>query len=129
MIGVVRGGCAAVAVVSAGAAFANDAKPLNGHAVEQAGSGKTLRLETPIGTIPISFKSDGTMVGRTQDLASWLGRGYDQGTWWVVRDQLCQKWKMWLEGKPYCFTLRQAGSQVHWTRNDGMKGVLTVVSQ
>jgi hypothetical protein len=36
---------------------------------------------------------------------------------------------MWLDGKSYCFTLRQSGSRVHWTRNDGLTGELTVVSK
>ncbi len=113
-------------VVTAGA---SELKQLDGRAVEAAFAGKTLRLETPIGAIPISFKTDGTMVGRTQDLANWLGRGFDQGTWWIASDQLCQKWRMWLDGKSYCFTLRQSGSRVHWTRNDGLTGELTVVSK
>jgi hypothetical protein len=52
-------------VVTAGA---SELKQLDGRAVEAAVAGKTLRLETPIGAIPISFKTDGTMVGRTQDL-------------------------------------------------------------
>lgn len=120
-------GCAAM-LVFATASVASDFKDLHAGDLRQAVSGKTLRLDTPVGSIPISFRADGTMVGRTNDMANWLGRGYDQGTWWIARDQLCQRWKLWLDAKAYCFTLRQSGTQVQWIRNDGVKGVLTVVS-
>jgi hypothetical protein len=89
-------------------------------------SGKTVRLETAVGSIPISFRADGTMTGRSSDMANYLGRSYDTGTWWIADNQLCQKWKMWMDSKSYCFTLRQSGAKVHWTRNDGLKGVITV---
>ncbi len=99
---------------------------LDGDALKTAVSGKTVRLETAVGSIPIIFRVDGTMTGRTNDMANYLGRSYDTGTWWIAENQLCQKWKMWMDAKPYCFTLRQAGATVHWTRNDGLKGVITV---
>jgi hypothetical protein len=119
--------CAAMFAFAA-ASSASEFKELDATDLRQAVSGKTLRLETPVGSIPISFRADGTMVGRTSDMVNWLGRNYDQGTWWIARDQLCQRWKLWLESKPYCFTLRRSGTQVQWIRNDGLKGVLTVVS-
>ena len=107
-------------------AVANDFKTLDDAALKTAVSGKTVRLETKIGSIPINFRSDGTMTGRSQDLANYLGRGYDTGTWWVDGNQLCQKWKLWMDAGTYCFTVRQNGQTVQWTRNDGMKGTLTV---
>ena len=119
--------CAAM-FVFATASAASEFKDMDATDLRHAVTGKTLRLETPVGSIPISFRADGTMIGRTNDMANWLGRSYDQGTWWIARDQLCQRWKLWLEAKPYCLTLRQSGSQVQWIRNDGLKGMLTVVS-
>jgi hypothetical protein len=107
-------------------ATAADFKTLDDGALRTAVVGKTLRLDTAIGAIPISFRADGTMTGRSQDLANYLGRSYDTGTWWIDSNQLCQKWKLWMDAKPYCFTLKQAGAQVHWTRNDGLKGTITV---
>jgi hypothetical protein len=116
----------ACALALAGAAPASEFKALGDDDLRTAITGKTLRLETSIGAIPISFRADGTMTGRSTDLASYLGRGYDTGSWWVDNNQLCQKWKLWMDSKPYCFSLRQAGQKVHWTRSDGLKGTLTV---
>lgn len=118
----------AVAVVAFAAhpAAASEFKALGDSDLKTAVTGKTLRLETSIGTIPISFKADGTMTGRATDLVSYLGRGYDTGAWWVENNQLCQKWKLWMDAKSYCFTLRQNGQKVQWTRSDGLKGTLVV---
>jgi hypothetical protein len=116
----------ATAALCATAATASDFKTMGDEDLKTAVTGKTLRLETQIGAIPISFRSDGTMTGRSTDLASYLGRGYDTGSWWVDNNQLCQKWKLWMDGKSYCFTLKQAGPKVQWTRSDGLKGTLTV---
>jgi hypothetical protein len=121
------------ALAATAAVFASLASPslaefrvLDRTALLEAVSGKTVTLETDVGTIPISFKSDGTMIGRTQTMANWLGRSFDQGTWWIENDKLCQKWKLWLDGRSYCFTIRQNGQKVQWTRNDGLKGTLVV---
>jgi hypothetical protein len=116
--------CASAFVATA--AFAADYKPLDEGALRTAVTGKTVRLETAIGAIPISFRADGTMTGRSADLANYLGRSYDTGSWWIASNQLCQKWKMWMDAKPYCFSLKQAGEKVQWTRDDGLKGTLVV---
>jgi hypothetical protein len=124
-----RAGQCAAAVLAFGLAVpvtASDFRPMNETDLRNAVTGKTVRLETSIGAIPINFKPDGTMVGRSTDLANYLGRGYDTGSWWVDNNQLCQKWKLWMDAKPYCFTLRQSGQKVHWTRDDGLKGTITV---
>jgi hypothetical protein len=120
-------GAALAAVwISTSTAAANDFKMLDDAALRSALSGKTVRLDTRIGSIPISFRADGTMTGRAPDLVSYLGRGYDTGTWWIDDNRLCQKWKLWLDGESYCFTIRQSGQTVQWTRNDGVKGTLQV---
>ena len=106
-----------------------DFGPIDGESVRAAITGRTIQLQTPIGVIPISFKADGTMIGRSAELANWLGRSMDQGQWWIVENQLCQRWKLWMDAKPYCFTLRQIGETVQWTRNDGLKGTLVVRAQ
>jgi hypothetical protein len=116
----------AATALCASAVSASDFKTLGDEDLKSAVTGKTLRLETQIGAIPISFRADGTMTGRSSDLASYLGRGYDTGSWWVDNNQLCQKWKLWMDAKSYCFTLKQAGPKVQWTRSDGLKGTLTV---
>ena len=113
-------------VLLGGLSASADVGTLDGDGLRKAVTGKTLTIETPMGDLPISFAADGTMTGRSPDMASYLGRANDRGTWWITSDQLCQRWKTWLDGKAFCFTLRKDGSQVHWTRNDGLKGVLVV---
>ena len=123
---VCTGGVLALGLGLATECFAAEPAALDGETVRTAITGRTVQLETPVGTIPISFNADGTMIGRTADMANWLGRGMDRGTWWIANDQLCQKWKLWFEGQSYCFKLRQAGDTVRWTRNDGLQGTVSV---
>ena len=107
------------------AVLANDAV-LSGASLQEAVSGKTVLLETPVGALPINYRPDGTMSGASKLLAQYTGSERDSGTWWVSRDKLCQRWTQWLDGKPYCFTLRKEGRTVHWTRNDGQSGGATI---
>jgi hypothetical protein len=103
-------------------------KSLDEAALREAVVGKTLRLQTRMETIPITFRSDGSMSGRAPDLIGYLGRGQDTGRWWIAANKLCQKWNIWLDAQAYCFALRQSGATVQWHRDDGLRGVLTVVS-
>jgi hypothetical protein len=110
----------------AASAVSAEQSALSGDALKAAVSGRTVRLETPFGGLPISYRPDGSMTGAAGSLASYTGSSADQGTWWVAKDKLCQRWDKWLDGKSYCFTLRRDGSVVHWTRNDGQSGVATI---
>jgi hypothetical protein len=112
-------------VVAAGGAVASE-EHLQGAALRQAVAGKTVNLQTPLGGLPISFRIDGTMHATTVELASYTGSTQDRGIWWVAANKLCQRWNNWMQGKAYCFTLRQEGRAVHWTRNDGLSGVATI---
>jgi hypothetical protein len=47
----------------AASALAEPSKP-TGEALRQAVSGRTVLLDTPIGSFPIRYKSDGTMTGQ-----------------------------------------------------------------
>jgi hypothetical protein len=112
------------AAIGTSCAFANevDDKQLHGVMLQKAVAGKTVYLATPLGSLPIRFRIDGTMSGKAGDLASYTGSAQDRGRWWVAAESLCQRWQTWLSGKTYCFTLRQQGRTVHWVRNDGMSG-------
>jgi hypothetical protein len=102
------------------------ASDLEGDSLRRSIAGKTISLSTPMGGLPISYRADGTMQGNAGVLASYTGAARDTGRWWVVADQLCQRWNKWLDGVPYCFRLRQQGPNVHWTRNDGVTGMATI---
>lgn len=115
----------AILVAGTGAAGASDSQ-LQGPALRLAVAGKTVNLETPLGGLPISFRIDGTMHAKTAELASYTGSTQDRGIWWIAAGRLCQRWNNWLGRKSYCFTLRQQGRTVHWTRNDGLTGLATI---
>jgi hypothetical protein len=118
----------AVAVLVAGSvAWAGDPE-LEGETLRKAIVGKTVSLNTPMGGLPISYRADGTMQGRAGPLADYAGAARDSGRWWIVADQLCQRWNTWLGGTSYCFKLRQQGASVHWTRSDGLSGLATIAS-
>lgn len=120
----------AVAVVASlllsGAALAEG--PLNGDAMRRVLSGKTVMLNTPVGTIPITYRENGTMSGRAKDMQLYVGSERDTGTWWVSANQVCQKWDTWLNGRAHCFTLRIEGQKVHWRSTDGRTGTATIAS-
>jgi hypothetical protein len=120
--GVWLGACMLACVGSASAAETD----LQGDALRKAVAGKTVNLETPLGGLPIRYRIDGTMHASTVQLASYTGSTQDRGIWWVAADKLCQRWNTWLGGKSYCFTLRQQGRSVQWTRNDGLTGLATI---
>ena len=116
----------AVVAFMVSGAVASDLQ-LEGEALRRAIVGKTVSLATPMGGLPISYRADGTMYGLAKGaLAAYAGAPRDGGRWWVVADQLCQRWNNWLGGTSYCFRLRQQGTHVHWTREDGLSGVATI---
>ena len=119
---------ATIVMLAAGTAIASESVEgqMDSTALRKAVAGKTVHLATPLGGLPINYRTDGTMSGSAGTLASYIGSERDRGRWWVVADKLCQRWNTWLSGKSYCFRLRQQGATVHWTRNDGVSGVATI---
>ena len=99
---------------------------LTGAALRQAVSGRTVLIETPIGPLPIRYRSDGTMAGRAPAIVPSLGTEKDRGQWWIADDRLCQRWYRWLDAKQYCFKLHRIGAIVHWLRDDGLSGTATI---
>ncbi len=118
--------CAAAIVALSTAAVSAEGKSLMGDALRLAVAGKTMHLETPIGVLPISFSSDGSMTGKAGTVASYTGSATDSGSWWVTGEKLCSRWNSWLKGKTHCFTLQQEGRSVNWKSSDGMTGVATI---
>lgn len=119
----------AMTVLLAGSAASASDPQLEGETLRKAIAGKTVSLSTPMGGLPISYRADGTMQGRAGALATYTGAAQDTGRWWIVADQLCQRWNNWLGGSSYCFRLRQQGASVQWTRSDGVSGMATIAGQ
>jgi hypothetical protein len=98
---------------------------LTGEALRQAVSGKTILLETPIGSFPIRYRRDGTMTGQAPGFVASLGTAKDRGQWWVADGRLCQPWHRWLDAGQYCFKLLRVGA-ADWLRDDGLSGTATI---
>jgi hypothetical protein len=125
---------ALIALFFAGSGLAAAAEPisLTGEALLTTVSGKTVLIDTPVGAVPVIFNADGTLAGHSKEVARYAaGVEHDTGKWWVSGDRLrlCQKWRSWLEGKLYCYTLRQEGPLLHWSRSDGEKGLARIAAQ
>lgn len=128
MVGTVqRIAIAAVATALMSPAESEPAR-LSGSALRGFVAGKTVVLSTSLGSIPISYRDNGTMQGRAGSLALYTGRTQDHGTWWVVADQICQRWGTWLDGQAHCITFRLNGRVVHWRSNNGYEGTATIAS-
>jgi hypothetical protein len=119
----------AATAMAVNCAIADDvgSSKLQGDALKKAVAGKTINLATPLGTLPIRFRMNGTMSGTAGELATYTGSAADSGRWWVSSEKLCQRWQTWLDRKMHCFTLRQEGRVVHWVRDDGLSGKATIV--
>ena len=115
-----------VLAIALGAGVAAAETNTGGQELRKIVSGRTIELNTPLGGLPISYRMDGTMRGKAENLAYYTGSAQDSGIWWVTANKLCQRWHRWLEGKSYCFTLQQQGLAVQWTRNDGLSGTATI---
>ena len=71
----------------AASALAEPSKP-TGEALRQVVSGRTVLLDTPIGSFPIRYRRDGTMTGQAPGFVASLGTEKDRGQWWVADDRL-----------------------------------------
>jgi hypothetical protein len=102
---------------------------LAGDELRKAISGKTVYLNISGFELPIRYAASGRMSGKMSTIAASLSRGdgsSDTGKWWVGKDQLCQRWSSWMDGKTYCYKLTRNGSNVRWVRNDGHSGTARI---
>lgn len=99
---------------------------LSGSALTSLVSGKVVYVSTSTGSMPIRYRSNGTMSASSGGIGKLTGLGSDTGTWWVKGSRLCQRWKTWLDAKTHCVTVRKAGGNVHWTSTSGKSGTATV---
>jgi hypothetical protein len=119
---------AAGLLLQAGAALAGS-DALAGDELRKAVSGKTVFLNISGFELPIRYDPSGRMSGKMSTVAASFSRGdgsQDTGKWWVSGDQLCQQWRVWLDGKSFCYRLKQSGSTVYWSRDDGHSGTARI---
>ena len=113
--------------LAAGPAIASE--KLSGDELKRTISGKEVYLATPFGgEFPLNYRADGVVDGSGKAIG--LGRFMqpnDSGKWWVDGEKLCQKWKSWYDGKPFCFTVTAKGpNSIAWTRDDGLSGTARI---
>jgi hypothetical protein len=103
---------------------------LSGDAIKETVAGKTVDLDTPLGSpITVTYKENGSLSGTAGTaLGVYLGASSDRGRWWVDNGRLCQKFFKWLEGETNCLRLKQDGQRIAWTRDDGKTGTATITA-
>lgn len=119
-----------VAATTAMVPFAAAAQSVSGDGIRQLVTGKTVHLDSPFGTIPITYNENGTMAAKSNALALtvYLGSATDRGRWSVSGDRLCLKFFKWFHGDMHCMTVRQDGRKIGWRRDDGLTGTATIAA-
>ncbi len=121
-----RLGIASAILLGALAPATADADTMDSKALRAAVSGKIVYLRLAFGIeLPIRYSANGTMRGSVKAAAASMAGNQpqsDTGSWWIRNDQLCQRWKRWMDGRSYCYQLSRSGSVVTWKRNDGRSG-------
>jgi hypothetical protein len=103
---------------------------MTGDALRKLVAGRTIALSSPIGEVPITYRTDGSLVGKAPLVQAALsGPNRDQGRWWIADNRVCQQWSAWLDGKRHCYAMRLVGETVHWRRDDGRTGTARLVSR
>ena len=116
---------AAALALPATVALGAEPTKLAGDELREAIIGKIVYLNVSGFELPIKYATNGRMTGNMGTVAASFSRGdgsSDSGKWWVADDQLCQKWRSWMEGKQYCYKLTRQGTNVRWVRSDGRSG-------
>ena len=104
---------------------------LAGDELREAITGKTVYLNISGFELPIRYLANGRMRGKMGAITASFSRGdgsQDSGKWWVENDQLCQKWRVWMNGEQFCYKLTLKGETVQWLRNDGRSGTARIGS-
>lgn len=105
------------------------AENLSGDAIKKLVGGKHVYLSTPYGLeFPLHYRPNGKVSGDASgfSMASMLAPK-ENGSWWVTKTKLCQKWPTWYDGRTICFTIRKTGAgSIAWTRDDGLKGTARI---
>jgi len=112
--------CATIGLAAAG--------DMAGADIKKAVSGKTVHVTTSMGSLPITYHSNGTMKSNSNSIARLTGVGKDKGRWWISGHKLCQKWKTWLKGEAHCVSVQRKGDKLMWTGTGGRSGTARISS-
>ena len=103
--------------------------PIKGETIKHIVAGKRIYLSVPFGgELPLHYRKDGIVDGSGEAIG--LGKFLaptDQGRWWITKDQLCQQWQSWYDGKIFCFELETLpDDRLVWRRDDGEEGIARI---
>lgn len=115
-------------LVLSGASAHAAPQPLSDDALKAAVSGKTVRIDTPIGfPITVNYGANGLMTGSVGTaLAAYLGSDRDRGRWQIRDGKLCQKWFKWLDADTTCLSIQQDGLKIFWRSDQGKTGTAMI---
>lgn len=116
-----------LAVFSAGRSAGAEAAPLVGAELKEAISGRTVMMSMSLGSMPITYRPNGTMKASSYAVGVVTGVSTDTGRWWVSGNNLCQRWNKWFDGQQFCHAMSKAGSKLLWVRDDGLSGSAKVI--
>lgn len=116
------------AIVVAGSAAEAAPAQLNDDELRAAVTGKTVKIDTPLGLpITVVYAANGLMSGTAGlALGAYLGSTRDRGRWHVRNGKLCTKWFKWLGSDASCMTLRQEGLKIYWHSDEGKSGTAMI---
>lgn len=103
-------------------------RPLGDDELKTAVVGKTVKIDTPLGTpITVMYSANGLMNGQAGTaLGVYLGATTDRGRWSIKDGKLCQKWFKWLDAETTCMSIRQDGQKIFWKSDTGKTGTATI---
>jgi hypothetical protein len=105
------------------------AQQMNGQEIDDLVRGRKVFLSTPFGVrLPLTYRADGTVRGDISGIsAARLFAPKETGKWWIQRNQLCQKWPSWYDGRQFCFKIERRGKhEISWIRDDGATGTARI---
>lgn len=100
---------------------------LAGPALQRSIAGKTVLMSMHLGSLPITYRANGTMTAASVAIGRATGVPEDEGRWWIAGGNLCQRWNKWFSGQRYCHAISREGETLHWTRDDGLTGTAKVI--
>lgn len=116
----------AAALLAAALQLSDQAQAMSGEDLRRAVAGRTVVLKTVAGDVRLTYRRNGTVVGRASAVFSIVagdGRSADRGLWYVRGRSLCQRWSHWMGGRRHCYRMRRDGKIIRWHRDDGRSGV------